>query len=270
MRFLRKLPGISRTGALPPAGPPGRRAYAVGDIHGRLDLLEQLLDTIEADASKLPGCKTYIVFLGDFIDRGPESAGVLERLRTYAPAFAQPVFIAGNHEEVFLRVLGGDEKVFGDWLNFGGAECVRSYGLDPEQLSRQERATAIARLRAAVPETHVEFLNGLADSFSFGSYLFVHAGIRPGIELAEQDQFDLRWIREPFLSHEDEHGVVVVHGHTIVAEVEDRGNRICIDTGAYDTGVLTAVGIEETQRWYLRAIVERNLIGQGTARTGND
>lgn len=258
MRFLKNLANTAREARDPAAGPPGSRAYAVGDVHGRLDLLERLLQTIEADASARPASKTYLVFLGDFIDRGPDSAGVLERLRTYSPSFAKPIFIAGNHEEVFLRVLGGDEPVFRDWLNFGGAECVQSYGLDPEQLGRLEPKTAIERLRAAVPEAHVEFLESLADTFRFGSYLFVHAGIRPGIDLAHQDQFDLRWIREPFLSHEQEHGVIVVHGHTIVPDVEERANRICIDTGAYRSGVLTAVGIEGSDRWYLGASAEND------------
>jgi len=265
MRFLKKLSNTSKPGNRPAGGQPGCRAYAVGDVHGRLDLLEQLLEMIEADAVKRPERKTYIVFLGDFIDRGPASAGVVEKLRTYSPSFAKPIFIAGNHEEVFLRVLGGEDRILRDWLNFGGAECVQSYGIDPEKLGRLEPAAAIKRLREAMPKAHVEFLESLADTFRFGSYLFVHAGIRPGIELMHQDQFDLRWIREPFLSDEEEHGMIVVHGHTIVPDVEERANRICIDTGAYRTGVLTAIGLEEAERWYLSATGKKEPRGSEVA-----
>lgn len=234
-----------------PGGKPGARAYAVGDIHGCLDLLDTLLARIEADAAARPLKKTWIVFLGDLVDRGPASRGVVERLMHYRPAFATPVFLAGNHEEILLRVLGGEPEILKDWLKFGGAECVESYGLDPAALKRLEPAAAAERIRAAIPPEHVAFLEGFADTFRFGDYLFVHAGIRPGIDLAEQDQFDLRWIREPFLSDQEEHGLVVVHGHTISPEVEERPNRIGLDTGAYQFGVLTALGIEDGERWYL-------------------
>lgn len=250
MRFFRKSP---RPNEAPPEGLPGRRAYAIGDIHGRLDLLDELLGYIEADAQARPQIDTYVVFLGDLIDRGPDSAGVVERLRAYSPSFAKPIFIIGNHEEVLLRVLDGETEVFKDWLSFGGAECVRSYGLNPKDLARMKPADAIKCLRQAVPYEHIEFIESFADTFRFGSYLFVHAGIRPDVELQDQSHLDLRWIREPFLSHESDHGVVVVHGHTIVAEVDERPNRICIDTGAYDSGVLTALCIEGQQRWYLSA-----------------
>jgi serine/threonine protein phosphatase 1 len=253
MCFLRRFSN-SLLGARPsPEGQPNARAYAIGDVHGRLDLLDRLLAKIEADARKRSEKKTYVVFLGDLIDRGPDSATVVERLRTYAPDFATPVFIVGNHEEVLLRALDGEASILRDWLQFGGAECVLSYGLDPEQLSELEPAEAIVRLRGAVPRSHVDFIGRFADTFRFGDYLFVHAGIRPGIELLDQDQFDLRWIREPFLSNDEQHGVVVVHGHTIVRQVDERANRICIDTGAYHSGVLTAVAIEGADRWYLTA-----------------
>jgi serine/threonine protein phosphatase 1 len=234
-------------------GKAGARAYAVGDIHGRLDLLELLLADIAADARARPSKRTYIIFLGDLIDRGPDSAGVVERLRNYRPDFATPIFLAGNHEEVMLRVLGGEPEILSDWLKFGGAECLASYGIDAGALRRMEREKAAELLRSKVPSAHIEFLETFADTFQFGDYLFVHAGIRPGIPIAEQDQFDLRWIREPFLSGSNEHGPIVVHGHTIVSEVEERAHRICIDTGAYHSGILTAVGIEDDQRWYLSA-----------------
>jgi serine/threonine protein phosphatase 1 len=234
-----------------PTGKDGARAYAVGDIHGRLDLLEALLARIEADIAKRPRKGTFIVFLGDLIDRGPASAGVVERLRTFRPGYGRAIFLAGNHEEVLLRVVGGDAAILADWLKFGGAECLASYGVDPDALRRMEDDEAIAAVRAAVPRAHVEFIEGFGDTFRFGDYLFVHAGIRPGIAVEEQDRMDLRWIREPFLSDAKEHGFVVVHGHTIVPRVDERPNRIAIDTGAYHSGILTAVGIEDGERWFL-------------------
>jgi serine/threonine protein phosphatase 1 len=235
-----------------PSGPRSHRAYAVGDIHGRLDLLQSLLGLIEADVRKRRTMRTSIIFLGDLIDRGPDSAGVVELLRTFEPSYANAVFLMGNHEEVMLRVLDGDSGLYTQWMKFGGAECVRSYGADPAALRKMPPDEAIALLRHRVPGSHVEFLGNFADTISFGSYLFVHAGIRPGTSLADQAQTDLRWIREPFLTDERDHGQVIVHGHTICEQVDLCANRIGIDTGAYRTGVLTALGIEGTERWFLQ------------------
>jgi serine/threonine protein phosphatase 1 len=242
-----------------PKGQAGCRAYAIGDVHGRLDLLDTLLRKIEEDRASRPPKKTFIVFLGDLVDRGPNSAGVVERLRRYRPEDARPVFLAGNHEEVFLRVLGGDEEIFAKWMSFGGAQCVASYGVDPDQLSRVDEKEAIRLIRSAVPAEHRAFLESFADTFRFGDYLFVHAGIRPGVAIDRQDRADLRWIREPFLTDSKEHGCVVVHGHTIVDQVDERRNRIAIDTGAYQSGVLTALGIEDEQKWYLSTTPRRNM-----------
>ena len=160
----------------------------------------------------------------------------------------------GNHEEVMLRVLGGDGEVFKQWMRFGGAECVRSYGADPAALARMAPEDAIALLKKRIPREHVEFLSGFGDTITFGSYLFVHAGIRPGASLADQLPTDLHWIREPFLQDERDHGHIVIHGHTICEEIETFPNRIGIDTGAYRTGVLTALGIEGTERWFLQTV----------------
>ena len=233
------------------AGKSGARAYAVGDVHGCLGLLDDLLARIERDNAGRPPRKTYVVFLGDLIDRGPDSAGVVERLRTWRPSFATPIFLGGNHEEILVRILSGEPEILTDWLKFGGAECLQSYDVDPSPLRDLDPAVAAERIRAAIPRKHVDFIDGFADTFRFGDYLFVHAGIRPGVELEQQDPFDLRWIREPFLSHDESDGTIVVHGHTIVDEVEERGHRIGLDTGAYQTGVLTALGIEDEARWYL-------------------
>jgi len=234
-----------------PAGAPGYRAYVVGDVHGRLDLLEELLARIHSELQRRPAERTLLVFVGDLIDRGPSSADVIERLRTYRRDGIQPVFILGNHEEVLLRILRGESQLITKWRWFGGSECLQSYGVESEQLAHLGDDEALAVVRRAIPKNHVEFLESFVDSCRFGDYLFVHAGIRPGIDLDQQSQSDLRWIREPFLLDESDHGFVVVHGHTISPEVQDRPNRIGIDTGAYRTGVLTALAIEGYDRWLI-------------------
>jgi serine/threonine protein phosphatase 1 len=234
-----------------PAGEPDFRAYVVGDIHGRLDLLEDLLTKIHAELGLRPVSRTLLVFVGDLIDRGPSSAQVIERLRTYRRAAVQPIFLLGNHEEILLRILDGESALITRWRWFGGSECLQSYGIDPAELAGLGEEDALEIIRAAIPMEHVEFLESFVDSYRFGDYLFVHAGIRPGIELEQQSQFDLRWIREPFLLDDSDHGFVVVHGHTISNKVEERPNRIGIDTGAYRTDVLTALAIEGEERWLM-------------------
>jgi serine/threonine protein phosphatase 1 len=243
--------GFSSRQRSEPAGARGYRAYVVGDIHGRLDLLEDLLAKIHAELQHRPAAKTLLVFVGDLIDRGPQSAQVIERLRTYRRPGIRPVFLLGNHEEVLLRILNGDVQLITKWRWFGGSECLRSYGVDPEALGRLSDADALAAVRSAIPTEHIRFLESFADSCRFGDYLFVHAGIRPGIELDQQQQADLRWIREPFLQDETDHGFIVVHGHTISEQVDECANRVGIDTGAYRTGVLTALAIEGSHRWLL-------------------
>ncbi len=243
--------GAPREPAAAPCGPPGHRAYVVGDVHGRLDLLEKLLGRIHSELQRHPAAKTTLIFVGDLIDRGPSSAQVLERLRTYKRSAVETVFLLGNHEEVLLRILGGDAALIGKWRWFGGAECLESYGVDPEVLQNASHNEALARVRRAIPKEHVRFIESFSDSCQFGDYLCVHAGIRPGIAIDEQTQADMRWIREPFLLDERDHGFVIVHGHTITSEVEQLPNRVGIDTGAYRTGVLTALAIEGTKRWLI-------------------
>lgn len=249
MKFLRRLGLVA--GSSVPRGKEGARLYAVGDIHGRLDLLDLLLAQIETDLAERAPRRTFLVFLGDLIDRGPDSAGVIERLRTYRHRGVETVFLAGNHEEVLLSIVKGKRGVLPNWLKFGGAECAASYGIDPERLAMMEEGTAIDLVRARVPREHVKFLDAMADTLRFGDYLLVHAGIRPGVALDDQKREDLRWIRDPFLTDAKEHGFVVVHGHTICPAVEQKTNRIGIDTGAYKTGVLTALAIEDEKRWFL-------------------
>jgi serine/threonine protein phosphatase 1 len=234
-----------------PAGAPGYRAYVVGDVHGRLDLLEELLAKIHAELQHHPSRKTLLAFVGDLIDRGPSSAQVIERLRTYRRDGIRTVFLLGNHEEVLLRILNGDAQLITKWRWFGGSECLQSYGIDPGQFAHLSDEQALELVRQAIPKAHQQFLESFVDSCRFGDYLFVHAGIRPGIDLEQQQQSDLRWIREPFLDDESDHGFMVVHGHTITADVDERHNRIGIDTGAYRTGVLSALAIEGRERWLI-------------------
>jgi serine/threonine protein phosphatase 1 len=233
------------------SGPRGSRAYVVGDIHGRLDLLDQLLAMIHDELERRPATRTRLVFVGDLIDRGPKSAQVIERLRTYRHHNVRPLFLLGNHEEVLLRILAGDKSLIESWLKFGGLQCLESYGVDPSLARSKEPVELVGIIQQAIPAKHAEFLKSFIDSCRFGDYLFVHAGIRPGVELDQQRQTDLRWIREPFLFDDTDHGFVVVHGHTIRTEVEERPNRIGIDTGAYRTGVLTALAIEGSDRWLI-------------------
>lgn len=234
-----------------PAGAAGHRAYVVGDIHGRFDLLEELLAKIHSELQRRPARKTLLVFVGDLIDRGPSSAQVVERLRTYRRDGIRPLFLLGNHEEVLLRTVEGDQTLIPSWLKFGGLQCLESYGVDRAQIQGLSDDQVVQLVQMAIPSNHVEFLRSFIDSCRFGDYLFVHAGIRPGVELEQQRQTDLRWIREPFLFDDRDHGFIVVHGHTISTEVDEQPNRIGIDTGAYRTGVLTALAIDGTDRWLI-------------------
>lgn len=255
MSVIRRLMQKEPTGwSRPPAIPAGHRVYAIGDIHGQDDLLADLLTQIERDRADRPGAQVTIVLLGDLIDRGPRSAEVVERLRTYRPAGVRFEYLTGNHEEVLLRILGGEGDLVGDWLSFGGAECALSYGLDESHLADLPPGEAVEALRSAIPASHQAFMESFSDTFRAGDYLFVHAGIRPGIALAEQAQADLRWIRDPFLDHGRRHELMVVHGHTISPQVDERPGRIGIDTGAYKHGVLTALVLEGSQRRVLQAV----------------
>lgn len=232
--------------------PRGTRVYAVGDIHGRDDLLDELLERIEADLTEHPARTSLIVFLGDLIDRGPGSRAVIERLRTMRRPATRAVFLTGNHEEALLRVLDGESRFAGDWLRFGGRECLNSYGVDGVAVAAMGTRDAARAIRKAIPADHAAFMRSFGDTLSVGDYLFVHAGIRPGVTLARQSQADLRWIRDVFLDDERDHGFVVVHGHTISEHVSDVGNRIGIDTGAYRSGILTALVLEGVERRYLQ------------------
>jgi serine/threonine protein phosphatase 1 len=252
MKLFRRLLG-DKDLAASLSVPDGYRLYAVGDVHGRDDLLGELLRKIEMDSRARGPAQQIIVFLGDLIDRGPKSAEVVERLCTLSMPSTRLVFLAGNHEEVLLRIIDGDAGLIADWLRFGGAECLRSYGADPVRIRVMEPRAAVGLIRAAVPRHHVDFFRSFDDTFRAGDFLFVHAGIRPGVPLDDQLPSDLRWIRQPFLSDRADHGFIVVHGHTIREQVDERANRIGIDTGAYRYGVLTALALEGSARWLIAA-----------------
>ena len=237
-----------------PRGPRGKRAYVIGDVHGCLEQLDRLLGLIEQELRERPRAKTSIIFVGDLIDRGPDSRGVVERLRTYRHDRIRAHCLAGNHEEVLLRLLAGERGILTSWLQFGGAECLKSYGCDPAELAGRSESSGLQLVKQAIPQSHSAFIGGFSDTLTFGDYLFVHAGIRPGVDLSLQSQSDLRWIRSPFLDDETDHGMVVVHGHTINPEIVERPNRIGIDTGAYRTNVLTALALEGEARWVLNTL----------------
>jgi serine/threonine protein phosphatase 1 len=227
-----------------PRLPSGLRVYAVGDIHGRLDLLEQVLSRIDADLAHRPPVQALQVFLGDYIDRGPASREVVERLilrgRTHAS-----VFLKGNHE-LFPAAFLRDPASLDEWRQLGGAETLASYGVRPPAEPDPQQAFAVAAaFHAALPRHHREFLDRLQPRFVCGDFFFVHAGVRPGVPLAEQAEEDLLWIRDEFLGSDEDFGKVVVHGHTPVLEPDVRDNRINIDTGAYATGRLTCLVIDE-------------------------
>jgi serine/threonine protein phosphatase 1 len=231
--------------------PPGQRVYAVGDIHGRLDLFERLIAAIESDDSASGAAETTVILLGDLVDRGPDSAGVISRARDWQRQRRVRI-LAGNHEEMFLQSFDKAETLK-HFLRFGGKETVLSFGLDPEAYQAASVEEVQAMMHAAVPADVRAFIDDFENMIAIGDYLFVHAGISPQVAFEEQRLRDLRWIREPFLSHAEPFGAVIVHGHTISDEPQDRGNRIGIDTGAYLSGRLTALVLEGSSRRYLTA-----------------
>jgi serine/threonine protein phosphatase 1 len=241
---------VSRTQQRGCAVPTGRRVYAVGDIHGRLDLLDALLEMIDADDAKRGPATTELIFLGDLVDRGPDSSGVVERLM--ALGRSRPVrFLMGNHEEVFLRAMAGDVKALRFLIRIGGRETLLSYGISEEEYRGLDYEELMPLAQSKVPAAHLAFLSSFEKWIEVGDYLFVHAGLRPGIAVEDQTTSDLCWIREDFLSHRDSFGKMVVHGHSITEDIDVRSNRIGIDTGAFASGRLTAIGLERDERWYL-------------------
>ena len=221
--------------------PEGTTIYAIGDIHGRADLLRDLHGGIRADYAKRRPNRAMMVYLGDYVDRGPASREVIDLILKEAPEGMEKACLLGNHEDLMLAFLDGGSTGL-DWLPNGGGETMRSYGVAPESPESRDE------LAASLPEAHTEFLRSLKPYHVVGDYLFVHAGIRPGLPLQKQSRFDLIWIRERFLGSDADHGRCVVHGHTIRRQVDFRPNRIGIDTGAFFTNKLTCLVLEGDTR----------------------
>ena len=233
--------------------PDGLRVYAIGDIHGRNDLLQLLLGQIDADDASREPAETHLIFLGDLMDRGPDSAGVIETAMALYKERQNIRFLMGNHEEIFVRACRkNDPKVTRFFLRIGGEATVLSYPITRDEYITLDMNELTERLATVVPQAHLNFIDSFEDQIVIGDYAFVHAGIRPGVPLAEQKPSDLRWIREEFVDQRGDLEKVVVYGHTIYDEVEERGSRIGIDTGAYASDKLTALGLEGGERWYLQ------------------
>jgi serine/threonine protein phosphatase 1 len=252
--LLAKLRRGAREQAQPtdrPAYPAGKRMYCIGDIHGRADLLAELQRRIVADAAGFDG-QRQLLYLGDYVDRGEQSRQVLDLLTAGPPSGFEQIHLLGNHEQAMLDFLL-DPLAMAGWLTWGGAATLRSYGIHAGVLgSRQELLAVRDRLEAELPRAHREFLQSGRPAYAEGSYYFVHAGVRPGVALEKQAIEDQLWIREEFTQSQANHGAIVVHGHSISEQVEFRPNRIGIDTGAFCTGVLTALVLEGEQQRLLQ------------------
>jgi serine/threonine protein phosphatase 1 len=242
-----------RQEAVAPEVPPGSRVYAVGDIHGRLDLLRQLHQLIHEDAYRHQAPRNVVVYVGDYIDRGPDSAGVIDFLLDEPlPAF-ESVHLKGNHEDTLLRFLE-DTGVGPSWFFYGGAETLLGYRVKPPNPAskKEELIRAQRELRTHLPERHRRFLAQLKLTHEEGDFLFTHAGVRPGVPLERQEEQDLLWIRDEFLMSDAEFGKIVVHGHTITSRPDVQRNRIGIDTGAFASGKLTCLVLEGTDWSFLQ------------------
>lgn len=249
--FLRSRRRSAKAPEHPPAIPAGTRVYAIGDIHGCFDLYQKLLSQIEADNAARAPAKVVVILLGDLVDRGPNSKEVVAAAMV-KPAFADDhVVLRGNHEEIFLDAFTDSARVLDVWSQVGGQATLASYGISAQYVFKGPEALERV-LRNEIPRTHIAFLSSLPINHQIGDYFFVHAGVRPGVPLDRQTERDMLWIRNSFLDSTDYHGAVIVHGHTPVEEVEDEPNRIGLDTGAYLSGVLSAVGLEGEDRWYLQ------------------
>ena len=226
-----------------PLLPEELRIYAVGDVHGRADLLKQLFSRIDEDLKKHPIAETMHIFLGDYIDRGPESRQTIDLLVNRS-RHHEAVFLKGNHEAFLFDALKSPSQLQG-WRQYGGLQTLISYGLTPSlNPDEAEQAELIKELAHKIPPYQRRFFNSLRLRFVCGDFFFVHAGVRPGIPLSQQREEDLLWIRDEFLESEEQFPKYIVHGHTPVREPDIRPNRINIDTGAYATGNLTLLTIQ--------------------------
>lgn len=250
--FSRVLSSFRRPEPRSAHGPADRRIYAIGDIHGRADLLRAVHARILADARGSSAKSMVAVYLGDYIDRGSSSREVIDLLLDEPLPGFQSVHLRGNHEQVLLD-FRHDISVAPNWLRHGGDATLQSYRVTcPASVERSaDLLDAQAELKAKLPRRHLDFYRSLATLHREDDYVFVHAGIRPGVALAEQTEEDLLWIRDGFLSSNEDHGCIVVHGHSIRPEPDIKHNRIGIDTGAYASGRLTCLRIDGDERDFL-------------------
>lgn len=238
-----------------PKVPEGSRVYVIGDIHGRADLLENLHDLVRRDAGQYPGGRRVIIYLGDYVDRGLNTREVIDMLLGPPPEGFERVCLKGNHEAMMLDFLD-DEAAGPGWMELGGKATLLSYavGVEGGFTAAEGMKKARVQLHEKLPQAHLAFLRQLPLTHIEGDYLFVHAGIRPGVPIEEQVEQDLIWIREPFLSSTAEHGKIVVHGHTIAGgEPDVTERRIGIDTAAYATGALTCLVLAGEERGFVVA-----------------
>jgi serine/threonine protein phosphatase 1 len=244
--LFRRKPVAARS----PSVPDGCRAYAIGDVHGRADLLDDLLGRIERDNAARGPARTIVILLGDLIDRGPRSSAAVER--AMAPlSWAELIVLKGNHEATMCEALADNAESARLWMQIGGRATLRSWRLDDDDADLVG-AHGREQARQRVGDDVIAWMNALPSAVTIGDYHFVHAGVRPGVPLDEQAAADQIWIRQKFLRSKRWHGAMVVHGHHALLAVEERFNRIGIDTGAYATGRLTAIGLEGSERWYLQ------------------
>ncbi|MXO59481.1 serine/threonine protein phosphatase [Altererythrobacter salegens] len=227
------------------------RIYAIGDVHGRLDLLEVLMQRLEQDSRFRDDCPTRLILLGDLIDRGPDSRLLLELAQRAQYECDRVTVLLGNHEDLLLESTFGNAAAQRAWLQHGGAATLRSYGLDVSEMEAASAEEMAAILCEVIGDKALAWMNSLPLYFQSGDYFFCHAGIRPGVPLSRQGRHDLLWIRKKFLSSQRDHGAVVVHGHSETNELVFARNRINVDTAAYRTGVLSAVGLQGTIQWYV-------------------
>jgi serine/threonine protein phosphatase 1 len=242
---LAALPGLRelRVRGRRPSLPAELRIYAIGDIHGRLDLLDELLARISSDIALRPTARPLYVFLGDYIDRGSASRETIDRLIEHGNTH-ESVFLKGNHELIAIKCLS-DRGLFDQWLRLGGLETLVSYGVPAETLANGKQIAELqSAFHGALPQAHFRFFRDLKNSFECGDFFFAHAGVKPNVELSRQKENDLLWIRGEFLTSKDDFGKIIVHGHTPTHEIEVAPNRINIDTGAFATGRLSCLVLE--------------------------
>jgi len=237
------------------ATPPNTAIYAIGDIHGRYDLLGAMTRQILEDARQRKATHRQIVFLGDYVSRGIDSRRVVDMVLAPPETGFEKICLKGNHEDSLLRFLAGDFDAGRRWFDHDGLDTLAHYGVSIAGADiRNDANMALLRERfsAALPRAHLDFFSCLQIAYRAGDYYFVHAGVRPGVPLTRQSATDCMWMREPFLTSDVDHGAVIVHGHNITERAVLHGNRIGIDTGAYRTGTLTCLVLDGTTRTVLQ------------------